>query len=116
MTTKNEQIKPSDSSTNSSDIRAKKLKQVLVDVNLVAEAPRHLLRWVENKEVEAKLLENWVQEFQDFLRDHRSQDLVTLTVERVKKDLCSECESEWETYEESGKRFCASCGVECDES
>lgn len=97
------------------NIRAKKLKDVLVDVRLVAEPPAGVTRWARTKEREAELLEDWVQEFRDFLRDHRSQDPVSLEVERVKKDLCSECESEWETFEENGKHFCASCGKEVED-
>lgn len=97
------------------DIRAKKLKDVLVEVRLVAEPPAGVTRWAQTKEREAELLEDWVQEFRDFLRDHRSQDPVSLEVERVKKDLCSECESEWETMEENGKHFCASCGKEVED-
>lgn len=97
------------------DILAKKLKDVLVEVRLVAEPPAAVTRWARTKEREAELLENWVQEFRDFLRDHRSQDPVSLEVKRVKKDLCSECESEWETMEDNGKTFCASCGREVED-
>jgi len=28
-----------------------------------------------------------------------------------RKDLCSACNREWETYEEEGKTYCACCGA-----
>lgn len=57
-------------------------------------------------------------EFHDFMRDHRSQDTVQLTVEAVRKDVCSQCGDEWETYIEDdpnspdfGSESCACCGA-----
>jgi len=94
----------------------KKLENVLTDVRLVAEPPSHLFRWRSNltPEKREQILKEWVSDFHAFIRDHRSADPVGLDVERVTKDLCSECESEWETFEEDGKAFCASCGAEVE--
>jgi hypothetical protein len=59
-----------------------------------------------------KRLEKKCKEFEDFLRDHRSQDMVQLNVMREKKDLCSACNGEWEPYQETdGEISCACCGA-----
>jgi hypothetical protein len=75
-------------------------------------------RCFESEEERAKELERAVKDFEEFLRDHRSQDMVTLFVDRVYADVCSECDEEWEldTHPETGKPICAWCGVEIKES
>ena len=93
------------------DRRASKINR-LTEVKLVAEPPNGLTRYARTKEREAELLEDWVKELESFMRDHGSQDPVQLYVERVRQDVCSECESPWETCEDEGKTICASCGVE----
>jgi len=95
--------------------KAKKLENVLVDVKLAAEPPSGIFGW-GHKTIEQKsaILKEWVSEFHAFIRDHRSADPVSLDVECITKDLCSECEEEWETMEEDGKTFCASCGAEVE--
>lgn len=95
--------------------KATKRPSVLVDVRLIAEAPSHTRRYCRDKEHEARNLQEWVDEFREFIRDHRSQDPVQLDVERVTQDQCSECESEWETTIEDGVLKCASCGAEVEE-
>jgi hypothetical protein len=57
-----------------------------------------------------RCLEEKCKEFKEFLRDHRSQDMVSLSVERVKADQCSACGATWKAHEEEGQVFCASCG------
>ena len=93
-----------------------KQTNVLTDVQLVAEPPDHLFRYrgdmtPENKQ---RILKEWVSEFHSFIRDHRSCDPVNLYVEQTRKDLCSACGHEWETYEDDGKTCCAHCGAEVD--
>lgn len=56
----------------------------------------------------ARALEAAVDEFNSFIRDHRSQDHVRLSVERTIQSQCSACGREWE--EDDGK--CAQCGAE----
>ena len=56
----------------------------------------------------AKRLEEWCSEFEDFVRDHRSQDPIRLTVERVYEMQCSHCHNEWEEDTETGEPLC--CG------
>jgi ribosomal protein L37AE/L43A len=58
-----------------------------------------------------KALDRWARELEEFIRDHRSQDNVSLTVERVTEVQCDHCHRAWETYTEDGETYCASCGV-----
>jgi len=57
-------------------------------------------RWAQNAE-------RWVEEFTEFIRDHRSQDPVVLYVNRVYREECSHCGSEWED-----PPFCCNKAVE----
>ena len=93
-----------------------KKPNVLVDVQLVAEPPDHLFRYRGEltPEKRQRILQEWVTDFHEFIRDHRSCDPVNLSVEQTRKDLCSACEREWETYEDEGKTYCAHCGAEVE--
>lgn len=87
-------------------------KRVLIDVRVIAEFP-HATRylWDRTEEGRAKALEGAVREFEEFLRDHRSQDVVNLDIDRVYQDQCSACGKEWEPYTEDGITSCVSCGA-----
>ena len=54
----------------------------------------------------AKYCEEWVKDFHDFIRDHRSQDPVGLNVDRHYKTICEFCEYEWEEDIVSGQPLC----------
>ena len=75
-------------------------------------------RWCRTLEDQAKEMERWAHGFHEFLRDHRSQDMLHLEIVEDRKDLCSNCHEPWETYVEEeilgkqGKTFCAFCGAE----
>jgi hypothetical protein len=86
--------------------------RLLTDVRVVLDHSR-VVYWRQSLEEQAKALESWVRELQDFLRDHRSQDPVQINVEREYGDYCSACKHPWETDEQEGKTVCAWCGVEC---
>lgn len=58
-------------------------------------------------EYRARCMEKWAKDFELFLRDHRSQDPVSLSVVKDRADVCSFCEREWE-IDDSG------CPVCCD--
>lgn len=94
--------------------KATKRPNVLVDVKLIAEAPSYTRQFYRDKEDLARNLQDWVDEFQKFIRDHRSQDPVQLYVLRVTQDQCSECESKWETLIDNGVLKCAACGAEVE--
>lgn len=102
---------------NKMEAKAKthKREHVLVDVKVEADLSSMIYRsFCKDVESEVKELERAAKEFHDFLRDHRSQDMVTLNVEKIYKNLCLACGEEWETYEENGKTYCASCGNEVE--
>lgn len=86
------------------------LRKVLVDAHVEAEFP---LRWrrFDDPEDLAKWLNEQCKEFVDFLRDHRSQDWIQLTVVRDENDLCSVCREAWEPWTENGETWCAHCGA-----
>jgi hypothetical protein len=95
-------------------------KQVCTDAHVIAEFPAHwgeYGRLVDGKmrpgtpEDFGKFLDNKCKEFEQFLRDHRSQDMVQLDVVRHYSDLCSACGREWEEMDDDGICCCASCGA-----
>jgi len=67
--------------------KAKKL-HILTDVKVEADLSNMLWRrnYYGKEEEKAKDLERAVKDFEDFLRDHRSQDMISLSVERVFED------------------------------
>lgn len=107
------------------NIACHKREGVLVDCYVEADLSASF--WEHEKyslEEYAKGLEKKCEELVAFLRDHRSQDRVNLIVTRVRKDLCSSCGSEWETYSviqdwdtHKGRflHLCAHCGAEVGE-
>lgn len=70
--------------------------KILTDVNITCDPPRIAKYFYRNPEAYAKEIEGWVREFQDFIRDHRSQDPVYLNVNRVYEEQCSHCHNAWE--------------------
>lgn len=86
-------------------------RTVLIDCRVEADL-RGTFRWsrFESMEQFAKRLEQACREFEEFVRDHRSQDNISLTVIREHQDQCSACGGEWETYTEGGRTHCAHCG------
>lgn len=90
-----------------------KRENVLVDVVVEADlSGMTFTRRGDTEEERAKDLERAVTDFHDFLRDHRSQDMVSLSVERKYEDLCSGCGCGWEPMEDNGVMICAACGIE----
>jgi len=73
------------------------------------------LAWFERRSIEEKVkaLESRIKDFEYFLKDHRSQDDINLSVIREYEDQCSLCGDKWEIYkDEVGKPSCASCGAD----
>jgi len=67
--------------------------------------------------------ERWVKEFNAWVRDHRSQDDVTLRTVREEKVVCSACGVEWEVAKgrdldaeeyEPDTLYCTYCGAEVE--
>jgi hypothetical protein len=81
-------------------------KKVLSEVTVEIDPPSYVTRWADTVEKEAQRLEEWVSEFNDFLRDHRSQDKNMLSVNRKFIDVCSFCGYEWDVDGETGEPMC----------
>lgn len=73
--------------------------KALIDVKVECSPPT-VYRWgktlAEQVDYEARQLDAWAREFNDFIRDHRSQDQVRVSIERVYEDQCSHCHETWE--------------------
>lgn len=98
---------------------AKKIKKYLA--TKIEITPRHIPTYLwqnlepeEFAKREVKWFENWVKEFEEFLRDHRSQDVQYIEAIRQDINICSCCGDNWETYydKEEKKTLCANCGAE----
>ena len=82
-----------------------KKNTILSDVTISITPTTRWWRRLSMEEVAAEY-ESWVKEFKEFLRDHRSQDVISLDVVRVFSDHCSACGKPWEPDEGT----CAWCG------
>lgn len=93
-------------------------KRVLSEVTISCDPPEWFgWRYYpshEAKERYAQHCEGWVKEFHAFIRDHRSQDPVNLSVERKYEDQCSFCGRVWEEDAE-GPVCCSAAQKEWDE-
>jgi hypothetical protein len=65
-------------------------------------------------EKELRIAKEAVAEFNDFIRDHRSMDWVSLDVVKDITDVCSGCQREWDPFQEDGVWYCFFCGDPCD--
>lgn len=86
---------------------------VLTDVKVEIDPPRFYGWYRRTVEQRAAELEEWARDFEKFVRDHRSQDPVSLSVIRVYEDQCSHCHSEWETDAVTSEPLC--CTAASDE-
>ena len=77
---------------------------VLVDVTVEIDPPSYLGYY--DQERRARLMESWASELEDFIRDHRSQDPVSISVSRIVQDQCSHCHREWETFDDGEPCCC----------
>lgn len=70
-------------------------KKVLTNVKVVADVDRGIF-YAKTLDDYAKQAESLAREFNDFVRDHRSMDWVTLHVEREYEEQCEHCGYVWE--------------------
>lgn len=80
-------------------------QRVLVELKVVCDPPYTVGRWAITLEERVLHLEGWCREFEEFVRDHRSQGPVSLSVEREYQDQCSFCGNQWEE-DETGPLCC----------
>lgn len=98
---------------------ARKIKRV-VDVRIECEPPdirvwphaHGSAEWWASYE---RQLKEWVDQFHLFIRDHRSQDPVRLSVVSDYQDQCSVCGCAWEPgTNDAGKQYCLGCGADIE--
>lgn len=65
----------------------------------------------EQEKIKRRNLQDAVREFTDFLRDHRSQDIVDMGVVEVTEEVCSICGDKWEPADDDEGTYCACCGA-----
>ena len=87
----------------------KTARRVVIDVRLRCEAPPYVGRLSRTVVERERELQSWISDFTAFLHDHRSQDLLNLSIER--EWGCSECGGDWETMEDEDGVYCAHCGA-----
>lgn len=104
--------------------KATKIRK-LVDARIVV-TPGYHPYYVQTPEDTVKYYKDWIREFHEFLRDHRSQDENIMDVEEVYEDQCSACEGAYEPFRASsddedegygyakGHKYCAACGEETE--
>jgi hypothetical protein len=86
-------------------------KRIMSDVVVHADLDGYFrYSWAKTNEERAVQLAKAVDEFNDFIRDHRSMDWVSLNVVKEYEDVCSHCHSVWETDEE-GSPLCCDAAV-----
>lgn len=86
----------------------------LMDCRVIAEFRGYDNSW-RTPEQNASAAESRCKEFNEFIRDHRSQDDIRLEVERIYEDRCDVCGCAWEVDRSEAVPFCAGCGTEVDE-
>lgn len=72
------------------------MSKVKVVVGLRVEVDPPNLWWCRTQKDRERALNEWAREFEAFVRDHRSQDPISLNVIREEQDQCSYCGYEWE--------------------
>lgn len=101
---------------------ATKINQVK-NVRVECDVPNYILRYnpyhYGSNEYWSYLsgkLNAWVKEFHEFIRDHRSQDPVSLSPVFDAEDVCSDCgdrwdASVWDDEGQDGLLHCNCCGA-----
>jgi hypothetical protein len=85
----------------------------LVDIKIVCDPPSDVVNWWRTQEDRERALEKWCREFNQFIRDHRSQDYVFLYTEKTYEKQCVFCERPWE-LDEDGPTCCGIAQEEYD--
>jgi len=94
-----------------------KLGRRLVDVHVEAHPPRWAYGYSRDQEKMAQSLEQWAKELEEFIRDHRSQDSLGLSVVRDVQEVCSLCGRPWEIMgpdDDVPYPACAWCGEQVE--
>jgi len=100
--------------------KAKKCKvvEVVIDVEAVVtpDSRRMYMRRDESMDDYfdrmAEEYQRWADDFMEFIRDHRHQDINNIDIRRVTEEQCSECHQRFELDTEFNS--CAYCGLEVE--
>ena len=84
--------------------------KVLIDAKVIADVSKGI-RFYRDMASYAKQAESLVSDLNEFVRDHRSMDFISLYVEREYEDRCSHCESTWE-LDSDGIPVCCNKAIE----
>ena len=80
--------------------------KVLADCVIEVDPPSHIYRWARDVEDQARLLQEWIDDFHSFIRDHRSQDPVYLSVKRIYEEKCEHCRYIWDVDADGVPQCC----------
>lgn len=83
-------------------------KTIIIDTYVRLEPPSFLR--IYSRERYPAEVEIWASEFESWLRDHRSQDDIRLSVEHSVIAVCSFCGKEWVVDSEGP--FCCNAAIE----
>jgi len=86
-------------------------ERVMVNVRVEADPPRWYGHYKDIKGYMA-FLQRWAKDFHEFIRDHRSQDPVNLSVIPEYEDRCSFCGLEWEEWDDGEPACCTKASEE----
>ena len=78
-------------------IKTTKREKVAVDVRVICEFNSMHRAYGQSVEKSVALLQREATDFEQFVRDHRSQDAVRLKVEVIEETRCTACGKEWDT-------------------
>lgn len=88
------------------------VKRVLTGAHVEITLHQWWKKWQCTPEEHARRLQKAVSEFQEFLRDHRSQDVNSMDVVAEYQDQCSSCGREWDSYtDDDASVHCCYCGA-----
>lgn len=90
-----------------------KRKAIVTDCRIIASLLNSWRSW-RTLEQNISAMEERCKDFNSFIRDHRSQDDISLKVERITEDRCSVCDAEWEPLMIDGALRCANCEAEVE--
>lgn len=85
-------------------------QRILVETVVMADLEGGLC-YPRTEEARAKQLESLASNFNEFVKDHRSMDWISLSVERKYEEQCSHCGYSWEVDDE-GVPLCCEEAVE----
>lgn len=87
-------------------------KKVLIGVKVECDPPHSVTCYCRTVEEQAQNLEWWAREFNAFVRDHRSQDPVDISIVRQFEDQCEHCNLVWDTDIDTGQPLCCKKAID----